>query len=91
MAAEPITLDELTSELNRLGVGIADAGKGMTTEEWGEHWGMSASLARQKLKKVAKVAKVIPRQIPRQSFGGQVRTYTVYEIVLPAKSKGKKR
>jgi hypothetical protein len=52
---------------------------------------MSASLARQKLKKVAKVAKVIPRQIPRQSFGGQVRTYTVYEIVLPAKSKGKKR
>lgn len=84
--AEPITLDELLAELDRLGLPADKGADGLTSHEWGEQWRTPHGKTAAQIKRFVKAGIMVPGRAHRQAMDGMFRPVPVYRV-----AKGKKR
>ena len=85
--AEPIRLDELMAELERLGVPKGD--DGLTCRELREYWKCSGDKAHELLRKLLAAGMVIAGRAVRPAIDGIMRPTPVYRFVKKSKAKAK--
>jgi hypothetical protein len=91
MSTAAITLDELVSELRRLGVDDAQKDSdGLTAVEWATVWKCTECTARRKLNVAKEHGLLRMGRKARECLNGAVSAVPCYSIVLPDKPSAKK-
>lgn len=86
---EPIRLDELLAELDRLGVPNDPAGEGHTLGELSEQWSCGRAKALQYLRKCVNAGIVKANKGKRPAIDGVLRPVPCYIFVVPEKKRKK--
>ena len=85
---QPISLDELRVELERLGVGGSDD-EGLSVNEWAELWGCSRDTTRSRLQQAKQHGLLIVGKKRIRQLDGNMCLRPCYKINLGGKKKRK--